>query len=139
MRLLLCVLLSCVSFSCFSQAGSLDKTFGDKGKVYTNVQDICYSVALQPDSKILAGGYVLIRYLPGGSLDSSFDKDAIIFQTNLSAIFGIEVLEDGKILIGGTSYSKVAAARFKTDGSPDSSFGENGTAIFHFEDGAGAH
>ncbi|MDQ6815349.1 MAG: delta-60 repeat domain-containing protein, partial [Bacteroidota bacterium] len=65
--------------------GSIDSTFGNNGRTITdfqNTQDICNSISLQSDGKIVAAGYTndafgytnfsLCRYLPNGNLDSSF-------------------------------------------------------------------
>jgi len=66
-----------ISASCFPQAGFLDETFGDSGKVYTDLQGQCNAATLQPDGKILAVGsgnisgfaQIIIRYLPDGKVD----------------------------------------------------------------------
>ncbi len=67
--------------------GALDPSFGSGGIVVTDfngsIDDAAFAVAVQPDGKILAAGYVfssaatnyefaLARYLPDGSLDPSF-------------------------------------------------------------------
>ena len=57
--------------------GSLDPTFGTGGLVLTNANSAVFSLALQPDSKILAGGGVnhtigAWRYNSAGALDTSF-------------------------------------------------------------------
>jgi hypothetical protein len=67
----------------FAQAGLLDDTFGDEGKMLTPTAGYCYGVALQSDGKIIAAGgginkldsgFLLIRYLPDGSIDESFGE-----------------------------------------------------------------
>lgn len=130
MKFMLCFMYCVfISIFSFSQAGTLDKTFGNKGKVYTDLNAYCYAAALQPDGKILAGGghaYTLVRYLPDGVIDSSFGDHGFTSVTGFSAIKAIDVLDDGKILTGGTSLLQIAAARFKPDGTLDSTFGNDG-------------
>ena len=67
----------------YYENGSLDTTFGTNGRVttdFSNNNDIGYSVALQPDGKIILGGqafvgsdnFALARYLPGTILSKPF-------------------------------------------------------------------
>jgi uncharacterized delta-60 repeat protein len=96
--------------------GSLDSTFV-KG---TNVSST-YSLAVQPDGKILMGGWGLARLNPDGSFDNSFN-------CQLSAVILSLVLQpDGKILAGGNfdhfgSQAIYNIARINADGSLDTSF-----------------
>jgi len=96
--------------------GSLDTTFV-KG---TNVSST-YAVAVQPDGKILMGGWGLVRLNPDGGVDNSFN-------CQLGAVIESLVLQpDGKILAGGGfdhfgSQTVYSIARINTDGSLDNSF-----------------
>lgn len=72
-----------------------------------------------------------------GDLDPTFDGNGISI-TNLgsdSAINGVAVQTDGKTVIAGQSGNNFLIARFNTDGSLDSSFGDGGTVIFSFNPG----
>ena len=41
----------------FAQPGTLDKTFGTEGKVFSeSFSASCYAMAIQPDGKIVAAG-----------------------------------------------------------------------------------
>ncbi len=78
-----------------------------------------------------------LRVSSAGILDSTWDGDGKAF-TNLSPYSdyaqGIAIQTDGKIVtagIGGTSFSDFAVARFKTDGSLDTTFGTNGSVTTH--------
>lgn len=91
------------------------------------------TVTLQPDGKIVAGGYFtvfndqrssyLARVLPDGQSDPSF-----AIEGNLNGpVLATSLQPDGKILTGGmfTAYGNVARpylARLNADGSLDSSF-----------------
>ena len=111
----------------FNSDLSLDTTF-DSG---TATNGDIYSMAVQPDGKILIGGAFITyqgvsrrriaRLNSDGSLDTSFN-----IGTGFSAsVWAIAIQEDGKILCGGefTSYSgqsRNRLARLNSDGSLDS-------------------
>src|SRR5439155_26039956 len=88
--------------------GSLDPTFGTGGLVLTNANSAVFSLALQPDGKILAGGGVnntigAWRYNSAGTLDTSFGVNGFA-----SSIPGTEraiaLQADGKILVLGDQF-----------------------------------
>ena len=75
----------------YSQAGSLDSSFGTGGKVITSINsgsDIAYAVGLQSDGKIVVAGmttntstgkdFACLRYNSNGTLDSSFGTNGIV-------------------------------------------------------------
>lgn len=80
--------------------------------------------------------YAAAAYNSDGSLDTSFDTDGkVILNVGNDNDFGIRLiqLEDGKILFGGHSYYgtnplryELAVARLNSDGSLDTSYGNNG-------------
>jgi uncharacterized delta-60 repeat protein len=123
----------------YNADGSLDPTFGGgDGKVTTDffpggVQDVCYSVVVQPDGKIVAvgtssnGATLLARYNSDGSLDTSFGVDGqATTQFFASGPIAAELQADGKIVVSGTYSSggnyDFALARFNPDGSLDATF-----------------
>ena len=133
--------------------GSLDTSFGTNGLVTTDfgAGDVGYSVALQPDGKIVVAGYssdystfvrfALARYLPNGSLDSGFGTNGLVtkdFGAGTSDYGKSLALQpDGKIVVAGfTSGSSIflsfALARYQPDGSLDTSFGTNGLVTTDF-------
>src|SRR5205823_5353736 len=74
----------------YNPDGHLDATFGDGGKVVTDLgaSDTPNAIALQPDGKIVVVGgtnddprveknlrIAIARYLPNGALDPAFDGD----------------------------------------------------------------
>jgi uncharacterized delta-60 repeat protein len=126
--------------------GNLDTSFDGDGRVttslYTVFNDESYSVALQPDGKILLAGrtstggqldFALVRYLPNGTLDTSFDGDGKL-TTALGSHddFGESVIlqADGKILLAGYSWNgsnyDFALTRYLPDGRLDTSFDGDG-------------
>jgi len=133
--------------------GTLDNTFGTNGKVRTDFgtlqEDVAQAVALQPDGKIVVGGYTLgngifaiARYNADGTLDTSFNGGKVTTDLEGSVSEKIEnvfVLPDGKILaVGGYSGSfpnppaGIGLARYNPDGTLDAGFGSNGKFIIQF-------
>ncbi|NJL60539.1 MAG: DUF5050 domain-containing protein [Methylacidiphilales bacterium] len=127
----------------YNSDGSLDTTFGSQGKVRATVNSNGYATAIQTDGKILVAGsssnqFALVRYNSDGSLDTTFGNQGQ--ATTLIADYGatgrkIEIQTDGKIVISGDAYNissssyEFALARYNSDGSLDTSFG-NGGKIF---------
>lgn len=136
--------------------GSLDNTFGRNGKVITDFggnNDFPYGIAIQPDHKILVGGYYnagnkantgIIRYNPDGSVDATFGnkgKTAAALPNASVDCFSIALQPDNKIVAGATAYylngtnSDYALFRFQSNGKPDLGFGSNGKVITSVTDG----
>ncbi|MBI5771401.1 MAG: immunoglobulin domain-containing protein, partial [Verrucomicrobia bacterium] len=97
-----------------------------------------YALALQPDGKILVGGWLalindvgrsgLARLLSSGALDTSFAPPA------QNTVNSIQLQEDGRILVHG-DFSNIGGApgtahlaRLTSDGARDTSFGAYGFA-----------
>jgi uncharacterized delta-60 repeat protein len=122
-----------VALARYRTDGSRDPTFGDDGRVMTNLTpniDTANGVALQPDGKIVAAGtageaegsfdstFCVVRYRTGGGLDPTFGGDGMV-RTNFTGSFddGIDVAiqEDGRILAVGRAAgmgSRLALARY---------------------------
>lgn len=101
--------------------GSFDTSFDGDGKVTTDFSDnklnYAFSVKVQTDGKIIAGGYTrdvndsnlssfsIARYNSDGSLDTSFDGDGLVsheITSNANNIINdIAIQPDGKIVAGG--------------------------------------
>jgi uncharacterized delta-60 repeat protein len=109
--------------------GSLDTSFNPG----TGASGSVYSVALQPDGKVLVGGsfitmngisrIYIARLHPDGSLDTSFDPGTGANGT----VRSIAVQPDGNVLIAGSfttvnGISRNRIARLNSDGSLDTSF-----------------
>jgi uncharacterized delta-60 repeat protein len=137
----------------YNTDGSLDHTFDTTGIAVTAVGTAYNSglaCAIQPsDGKILlAGGayqnsnlgqFALARYNTDGSLDTSFGSNGTGTVTTpigtlFDMIYGIAVQSDGKIVAAGATETssgvyEVALARYGTDGTLDSTFGEAGKTV----------
>jgi len=135
----------------FNQNGTPDTSFGSDGIVTTAVaifreDDAAKAVAIQPDGKIIAAGYAesswgdkrfaLVRYHPDGTLDNSFgsggEVTTIMSGGDESHLSTIALQPDGKIIAVGRVYRYFAIARYKTNGSLDSTFGTNGKVFTEF-------
>jgi uncharacterized delta-60 repeat protein len=113
----------------YNPDGSLDASFGTGGKVITDVGyqfDGAYSVAIQPDGRIVAAGtsyyggsnFALVQYNPDGSLDTSFGAGgkvttAVGPEDDADYSVGMVVQADGKIVVAGeNNYLDFAVARY---------------------------
>ncbi|OFZ67241.1 MAG: hypothetical protein A2V79_12495 [Betaproteobacteria bacterium RBG_16_56_24] len=106
----------------YNTDGSLDTTFNTTGKVFTAVgagSDYATAIALQPDGKIVVGGYAfsgvdndfaLVRYDPDGSLDTTFNTTGKVFTavgTGNDRANAVALQPDGKIVAAGYAYNGV--------------------------------
>ena len=130
----------------YSIDGKLDQAFGNGGIVTTEVDtgvSYGYSVAIQPDGKILLAGdafsthqydFALVRYNSNGSLDDGFGTNGkVLVNIGFQDETGSMVVQpDGKIVVAGTAVSDFAILRFNIDGTLDSAFGNGGKVITDF-------
>ena len=132
----------------YNADGSLDTTFGTGGIVIVygeTSNEWANSVAIQPDGKIVTAGYsdvhgdkdfALLRYNANGTPDITFGLGGIVFSGSAGAedvAKSVLIQSDGKIVVAGYSdadgTNDFALARFNSNGTPDSTFGINGTVI----------
>lgn len=130
-----------VAVARYKADGTPDPSFGGgDGKVTTDFggEDDGYAIALVKGNKILVAGdsdasgsndYALARYNNDGSLDPTFSggKVTTVRDGNQTA-YGVAVQKNGRIVIAGESGTgDFGLARYKSNGSLDSSFGMDGT------------
>jgi uncharacterized delta-60 repeat protein len=129
----------------YNPNGTLDTSFGSDGKVVTNfsasADDFANGVAIQADGKIVAAGhssdrFALVRYNTDGKLDLTFSGDGKV-TTNFSADFddalGVAIQADGMIVAAGhAGFGRFALARYNPDGTPDTTFSDNGKVTTNF-------
>jgi uncharacterized delta-60 repeat protein len=140
--------------------GSPDLTFGVGGVMTTDFGDGSYdepyAVVLQPDGKIVLGGYstqgsgpgvlygadqlALARYLPNGLLDLSFGQGGkVVFDggSRDERILALALAPDGSVLAGGYTNGErrgdLLLVRLRTDGNLADGFG-NTTRGFSIHD-----
>jgi len=140
----------------FTQPGFLDYSFGDSGKVITTIDyAYAYTSVIQPDGKILIGGFgqdgtskgtMLARYNTDGSPDLSFGENGlrlyILGDTGyyIPTIHSLYLQPDGKIVAMGRNAQQngmvgFAIMRFNADGTPDQNFGIGGMTVANVSSG----
>ncbi len=118
--------------------GSLDTSFNSNAGTG---QVSVYSVAVQPDGKVIVGGHLrgfdgvdlrgVVRLNTDGSLDTSFAASVATNNVNDNpTVYHVALQPDGKIVLGGdfTMVNGVArnnVARLNADGSLDTGFVAN--------------
>lgn len=132
--------------------GSLDSTFGSGGKTTVSfgnnsqtADTEARAIAIQPDGRILVGGFAgnsgaVARLNSNGSLDPTFASGGKL-TSSIGAgptSAGLAIQSDGKIVLGGwtnggnrTGYD-FALARYNSNGSVDTTFGNRGVASVDF-------
>jgi len=139
----------------YNPNGTLDTSFGSGGKVVTEFgllqqgysYAFGYSLALQPDGKIVVAGvaymgpgrdFALARYNANGTLDTSFGTGGKVMSdfSRDDAAFAVAIGPDGKIVIAGMSDVSrgfgFALVRYTTTGTLDASFGTGGKVTTDF-------
>ena len=134
--------------------GSIDDTFDNDGIALVNFDGLLADVrdmAIQGDGKIVITGtgsaagsalFVLARLQPDGSLDETFGSGGTTITDFGTSAFanGLTIQPDGKIVVTGTvflpftfppspDFSDFALARYRSDGSLDTSFNGDGKVI----------
>jgi uncharacterized delta-60 repeat protein len=130
MKNLLSMFCLAIAASVFAQDGTLDTTFN----VGTGFDYEVVSTAIQPDGKIIVGGYFtefngtnrnhIARLNTNGSLDTTFNPSGTGFNSD---VYSIAIQSDGKIIVGGyfTEFNGVSRnriARLNIDGTLDTTF-----------------
>ena len=136
-------------------AGAALATFGTDGFTSTPIANVSHVVpfaqVVQPDDKIIVVGYagfnadttsdlLLVRYNADGSLDQTFGTGGIVLVDYPAApyhqTYAAALQPDGKILVfgslGGVGGDPLVLFRFNSDGSPDTTFGDDGVVYDHF-------
>lgn len=127
----------------YDTSGHPDPTFTPVISNLSPAGEISLDIAVQADGKIVIAGqtdnfpnYLLLiaRYNSDGSPDSSFGNNGYVLSAVGSSATAAElaIQPDGKILVAGTTFQSsndMLLMRFQSDGSIDSSFGQNGKAL----------
>lgn len=150
---LLSALILLVLCATFALGGTLDTGFGSGGGTSANVwaNDYPKRTFILPDGKILVVGVssfvgvhlyvpcpIAARFNSDGTLDTTFGTNGVFNGSSLGSITVEDVLmqPDGKIVFTGgsnPSYNQpaqdFAVVRINSDGTRDSTFGNNGVVI----------
>ena len=155
--IIILVAISTVSHAQTTTASNLDQTFGTGGVVRTDFAgniDQANAVVVQSNGQIIAAGssfsssktvedFIVARYNANGTLDKRFGKNGKIttdFFRNVDAINAIAIQPDGRIVVAGFAQLAgaggtprvVAVARYRSDGQPDTTFGNGGAVTTSF-------
>lgn len=137
-----------------SQTGRLDPSFSADGKVSTLLGEEAgaQGVLVQPNGRVVVAGlaqvrprqgdrFALTRYLADGSLDSGFGHGGIVTTTlpgNDALGNAIAAQRDGRLVVAGQAErpngnsSVFGIVRYRSDGTPDPSFGSRGIVTTSF-------
>ena len=144
-----------VAFAAPSAAapGQLDPSFGVGGTVvieFPSSYSGARAVAVQADGRIVAAGFAhtndsiisdfaLTRYDTDGTLDPTFGTGGAVrtdFGGRFDEALAVAVQADGRIVVAGNSSDAggydMAVARYNSDGTLDTSFDGDGTALVDF-------
>ncbi len=131
-----------IALARYNANGTLDTTFGSKGKVTTNLGANESGRAMAVDGAghilVLSSSSVLLRYTANGALDTTFGNHGqVATPTGGSGPQSIALQADGKIVLGGTRTDpatgtpEFAVARFTANGTVDTAFGSGGLVTTH--------
>lgn len=133
-----------VALARLTPAGRLDPTFGNGGRVVTDLgaNDYAFDLAIQDDGGIVVVGersssatdrVFVQRYRPNGTLDPGFaDGGTAVtgFGRRFQTANAVAITPTGRIVIAGSTSngitSRSAVARFLRDGRLDDTFGGDG-------------
>jgi uncharacterized delta-60 repeat protein len=140
-----------------NEDGSLDDSFGENGVIVQKVgpdinffEDHGYAVTLQDDGMILVAGKsynenyqfvpVVVRFTEGGQLDTEFGQNGVaaIPVTEVENDFDCLLVQDDDKIVASGHYANtflsfaMLVARFLPDGTPDTSFGDNGIVNYPY-------
>ena len=133
-----------IALARFTSAGRLDTTFGQGGKVVTDLgaNDYAFDLAIQDDGGIVVVGerraaasdrFVVQRYRPNGALDPGFANAGTAltgFGRRFQGATAVAIAAGGRIVVAGSTSngitSRSAMARYLTNGRLDRSFGGDG-------------
>jgi len=111
----------------YTADGKADATFGDKGRVVTQVGSASEgrAVAVQPDDKVVVSGFsteagngdsvAVVRYDADGDPDTGFGKNGVAisdFGTPSDRGHAVALQADGNIVVGGRSHDPVNGDSF---------------------------
>lgn len=125
----------------YNTNGSLDTSFNSTGKLVKDLggDDFASALVLRPNGKIVvagrtAGNFAIMQCTTDGSLDTSFNSTGIVMTDFGGADFATDLVVqlDGKILATGGGGGYFALARYNTDGTLDTSFGNGGKLTTDF-------
>lgn len=137
----------------YNSNGSPDTSFGGTGLIGIRFSDNFgsdgFGVALQSDGRVVAVGlsrtqflgsqFAIARVDVNGNPDTSFDGDGKVttdFPGGGDLCNALVIQPDGKIVVAGGNGGDFALARYNSDGTLDTSFGDQGKVLTDFLGGS---
>ena len=137
-----------IALARYTSAGTLDPTFGVRGKVETDLGSRSGAaesgVALQADGKIVTAGHssphlAAARFTTRGALDAGFGSAGTVVTPvgGWSEAGGVAIQPDRRIVVAASASLpnrgiQLAVVRYLPNGRVDTSFGVNGTVVTNF-------
>lgn len=138
----------------YTATGSPDNRFGTGG-VFTygsTGMDRGFSTAIQQDGKIIVAGssvvknkddVLVFRLTPNGTMDNTFGSGGAVLFSGAGDNFDygncVTLQADGKIVVSGAASDgrvfDCLLLRYNPDGTPDTTFGKDGVAVYSSADG----
>jgi uncharacterized delta-60 repeat protein len=137
----------------FNADGTLDKSFGGDGVAHILSgtarfdQTQVTSVAVQPDGKVVAAGwlrtqsrspsaalsqrFLIARFLADGEPDTAFSEDGLVEEAPGAASASAHAIAPaggGALIVAGQVDERFALVRYRDDGTVDPAFGDAGIA-----------
>jgi uncharacterized delta-60 repeat protein len=115
--------------------GSLDPAFGSGGVATGSFKGSTSSVIVQPDAKIVVGGFgdqssgrlaALERLNSDGSLDTNFGTSGAQVGPFAGTVWALAIQANGKLVADGAGGAGFGLARFNPEGDVDTTFGTGG-------------
>lgn len=130
-----------------AQNGAFDTSFAQNGRKSLYVQEEMTRsnrIAVLPDGSVITAGYsysadynggafsgvFINKHLENGTADTSFGTNGTVYYTNYavanSLLTALKIQPDGKIILAGGISGQAEVRRLNANGSPDTTFGNNG-------------
>lgn len=124
----------------FLSNGTPDTSFSSDGIASAYFEGGGVTPVLLQGSKIVVGGseaghFFLSRFLSNGQVDSSFGIGGRVttnFPAGQAQLRALALDAEGRIVAVGDANSKIALARYTSNGTPDDSFGTSGKRLEEF-------
>ena len=132
----------------YNPDGSPDNSFGTNGSITYDGgsgYDFSNGISILSNGKLVVVGdsyngtdrdILVLQYNPDGSPDKGFGTNGVVTYDNGNYDWScaLAIQSDGKIVVGGWNHNGTdgdfLVLRFNPDGSPDNSFGTNGTVTY---------
>ena len=126
----------------YDSSGSLDTSFGDGGKLLTDIPSgqRAYGLSVDANDRIVVAGttdgdFVVARYGTDGTSDTSFGTGGRTINDVAGLADSSEnvaIASNGAIVVVGSAAADFAIACYNSNGSPDAAFGVGGQTTTDF-------